>query len=157
MDRDQNNIYVDRFKNIMKHEHFLLGIGEISKATGVSQRQLRYWEEKGYIKSEERPISSKDYDRHHRKYSHFTFLKVSMIQSFINDGYTLSSAVQKTNEHSHLGKAMKRFLKERVLEVNITENGYEFDLGLIDNSPNQHIYAVIQKNQKIKILLKELD
>lgn len=27
-----------------------VGIGEVSKVVGVSQRQLRYWEEKGYIK-----------------------------------------------------------------------------------------------------------
>lgn len=27
-----------------------VGIGEVSKTVGVSQRQLRYWEEKGYIK-----------------------------------------------------------------------------------------------------------
>ena len=27
-----------------------IGIGDMSKSTGVSSRQLRYWEEKGYIK-----------------------------------------------------------------------------------------------------------
>ncbi|MDV7757417.1 MerR family transcriptional regulator [Liquorilactobacillus mali] len=155
MDSAQNNIYVDRFKDILKHEHFLLGIGEISKATGVSQRQLRYWEEKGYIKSEESKDDSKKCDHRHRKYSHFTFLKVSMIQSFINDGYTLNAAVQKTDAHSLLSKAVKQFLKERILDVTVVQNGYELNLGSIDGVPGKHVYAVIQKNANTKLILKD--
>ncbi|MDN2453213.1 MerR family transcriptional regulator [Lactobacillus sp. UCMA15818] len=156
MDSAQNNIYVDRFKEILKHEHFLLGIGEIAKATGVSQRQLRYWEEKGYIKSEDNKNDSKSCDGRHRKYSHFTFLKVSMIQTFINDGYTLNAAVKKTNEHSLLGKAVKQFLKERILAVNIIQDGYELDLGSIDDIPGKHVYVLIQKNEKTRLILRDL-
>ena len=156
MDSAQTNIYVDRFKDILKNEHFLLGIGEISKATGVSQRQLRYWEERGYIKPEETTDDSNKCDRRHRKYSHFTFLKVSMIQSFINDGYTLSAAVQKTNEHSLLGKAVKQFLKERILDVKVIQDGYELDLGALEDMPDKHVYALIRKNAKTKLILKDL-
>lgn len=48
---------------VKKHKNFLklldniqLSIGDVSDGIGVSQRQLRYWEEKGYIK----PISDNE-------------------------------------------------------------------------------------------------
>ncbi len=41
---EAKKIFHDVFQNIE------VGIGEVSKTVGVSQRQLRYWEEKGYIK-----------------------------------------------------------------------------------------------------------
>ena len=41
---EAKKIFHDVFQNIE------VGIGEVSKTVGVSQRQLRYWEEKEYIK-----------------------------------------------------------------------------------------------------------
>ena len=42
---EAKKVFHDVFQNIE------VGIGEVSKAVGVSQRQLRDWEEEGYIKA----------------------------------------------------------------------------------------------------------
>ncbi|MCC7666459.1 MerR family transcriptional regulator [Liquorilactobacillus satsumensis] len=147
---DKNNAaYVTRFKDIIKNEHFLFGIGDISKATGVSQRKLRYWEERGYI----HPENSSD-EGQHRKYSHFMFLKIAMIQSFLKEGYTLSAAVQKTNEHHKLGKAVFGFVKERLQNFTFVPGGYEIDLGEVNDTQGKHIYALIRSNKKTELFLK---
>lgn len=38
-------------KQLLESDDLLVGISELSKVTGVSPRQIRYWEQKGYIES----------------------------------------------------------------------------------------------------------
>lgn len=41
---DSNDAFIDTNK-------LIFGIGQVQQITGVSGRQLRYWEEQGYIQS----------------------------------------------------------------------------------------------------------
>ena len=49
-------------ENILDDHEFLnkliVGIGEVSAITGVPQRQLRYWQEKGLIKTTDETVTS---------------------------------------------------------------------------------------------------
>lgn len=38
-------------KQLLESDELLVGISELSKVTGVSPRQIRYWEQKGYVES----------------------------------------------------------------------------------------------------------
>lgn len=38
-------------KQLLESDDLLVGISELSKVTGVSPRQIRYWEQKGFISS----------------------------------------------------------------------------------------------------------
>ena len=81
-------------KHKMHKPHFIhdirIGIGDMCKITGVTGRQLRYWEERGYIKS------LADEKNSARKYSWEMLYKVGSIKAFIDEGYTLAKAVEKS-------------------------------------------------------------
>jgi DNA-binding transcriptional MerR regulator len=69
-------------------------IGDTSKMTGASQKQIRRWEAKGYIPEAERVVSG------HRAYRRFTLEQIEMISSikaFLDEGFTLSAAAKKAN------------------------------------------------------------
>lgn len=144
--------FISRVKQIMKQDDFLLGIGDIARATGVSQRKLRYWEERGYIKA----AKCSD-NRQHRKYSYFTMLKIGLIKSYLDSGFTLKASVEKTQVHDQAAEAIHKMIKERLSGVEQITDGYEFDLGQLDSQPEFHVIAKIKKNQPTKLELRSTD
>lgn len=67
----------------------VVGIGEVSEITGVSARQLRYWESKGIISS------IGDNSGSNRKYDYSNIEKVVLIKDFLDQGYTLEAAAKR--------------------------------------------------------------
>lgn len=67
----------------------VVGIGEVSDITGVPQRQLRYWEEKGIIQS------VKEGEGSTRRYNYLNVKKILLIKELLEDGYTLDAAAKK--------------------------------------------------------------
>lgn len=65
-----------------------VGIREVSDMTGISVRQLRYWEEKKIITSVD-PNSST------RKFTLADIKKAILIKELIDDGYSLDGAAAK--------------------------------------------------------------
>lgn len=142
--------FIARIKKIMQKENFLLGIGDITRATGVSQRKLRYWEKKGYISPDE-GIE----ERKHRKYSYYTLAQVSMIQSYLKTGYTLSAAVEKTNQHNQVSQAIRKFVSDRLTGLITIDNGFEIDFGDVCDVPDKHLVAIMTENKPTKLVLKD--
>ncbi len=70
----------------------IVGIGETSEITGVSARQLRYWETKGII----RAIG--DNDSTNRRYDYPTIEKIVLLKDFLDQGFTLESAAKRLEE-----------------------------------------------------------
>jgi len=67
-------------------------IGDTAKIAGVSQKQIRNWEAKNYIKSADRVVSG------NRAYRRFTLAQVetiSRIKDYLEQGYTLAVSVKK--------------------------------------------------------------
>lgn len=141
--------FMQRVKSILKTSHFSLGIGDIADATGVSQRQLRYWEKKGYIKP-----STGTEEGKHRKYSYFTLAKVSLIQSFIETGFTLNAAVAKADEHREVANALKQLVINRLSSVETLDNGFKFNLGPIEGLPGKDLIATIHTGQDTTFTLE---
>jgi DNA-binding transcriptional MerR regulator len=69
----------------------IVGIGEVAGITGVPQRKIRYWDEKGFIQ----PV---DVESTYRKYDYVNIKKIVLIQEMLNEGYTLDAAAKKVNE-----------------------------------------------------------
>jgi len=88
-------------------DKIIVGIRETSEITGVPVRKLRYWEEKGIIKSVDSEASS-------RKFTLFYVKKILLINELIEDGYTLDGA--NTKIENRLSKI------QNLMEV-ITLNG----------------------------------
>jgi len=67
----------------------IVGIGEVAEITGVPQRQIRYWEEKGFIFSVEGEEGST------RRYDFLNIKKIMLIKELLDDGFTLAAAAKK--------------------------------------------------------------
>ena len=96
------------FKNLA------IGIGEVSKIVGVSQRQLRYWEKKGYIK----PID--DENAGVRRYSLATVYLIAFIKDQLDEGYTLAAAYEKSKDVRVKSKISRKFFKHSFSNITVT-------------------------------------
>ncbi|MCT7732063.1 MAG: MerR family transcriptional regulator, partial [Lactobacillus crispatus] len=88
-----------------------IGIGEVSKLTGVSQRQLRYWETKGYIK----PIS--DDQSGVRRYNLATLYLIVFIKEQLDEGFTLSAAFEHSKDIRLKSRIVHQFFRETFDDV----------------------------------------
>jgi MerR family transcriptional regulator, global nitrogen regulator len=67
-------------------------IGQAAKMCGVTQRQIRNWEEKGFIPELKRVHCG---DRSYRQFSKNDFELINRIKEYLDEGYVLSVAVKK--------------------------------------------------------------
>ncbi|HTF29101.1 MAG TPA: MerR family transcriptional regulator [Flavitalea sp.] len=80
----------------------IVAIGEVANITGVPQRKIRYWDEKGIIE----PV---DKTSTYRQYNYLNIKKVVFIQELLEEGYTLEAAAKKVNErHEKIAEVFKR-------------------------------------------------
>ena len=69
----------------------IVAIGEVANITGVPQRKIRYWDEKGIIE----PV---DKTSTYRQYDYLNIKKIVLIQELLDEGYTLDVSAKKVNE-----------------------------------------------------------
>jgi DNA-binding transcriptional MerR regulator len=80
----------------------IVAIGEVANITGVPQRKIRYWDEKGLIE----PV---DKTSTYRQYNYLNIKKVVLIQELLDEGYTLDTAAKKVNErYAKVAEVFKR-------------------------------------------------
>ena len=72
-------------------------IGDASKISGVPQKQIRSWEEKGYISKAERLVSG---IRAYRRFTPSQVKNLHKMKEFLEKGFTLSAAAQKANDEN---------------------------------------------------------
>ncbi|MFC6261623.1 MerR family transcriptional regulator [Levilactobacillus fujinensis] len=116
-------------------ENLIFGIGDVASATDVSQSQIRYWESKGYIRSEVVNGSK------NRKFSYKTVLKVEQIKSFLDDGYTLVGAAKQAQKRNDYFETLRSFFESRFEGMAITDGLAEIDMGTFDPEPTKHLIA----------------
>jgi DNA-binding transcriptional MerR regulator len=75
-------------------------ISETEQLTGVSQRQLRYWESRGYIPKMDRVVCG---DISYRYFTQDHIRIIREIKIFMDQGFTLSHAsmLAKSRIYSH--------------------------------------------------------
>lgn len=80
--------------NVLDDHEFLkklvVGIGEVSEITGIPQRQLRYWQEKGLINA-----ISDSHSTTTRRYDYLEIKKILLIKELLDEGFTLDAAAKK--------------------------------------------------------------
>lgn len=136
---EAKKIFHDVFQNIE------VGIGEVSKTVGVSQRQLRYWEEKGYIK----PVD--DNQSGVRRYTLSTLYLIIFIKTQLDQGFTLSAAFERSKDIKVKSKIVRNFFKHTFNDVTITDadKAYgEIDLGelLVQDGQKYHFNGVVDEH-----------
>lgn len=70
-----------------------LSSSEVTRKLDISLRQLYYWELKGIVKPKTITMGSREFKR----YSVKDFDTLRQIKDYLDQGYTLSSAVQRVN------------------------------------------------------------
>ena len=77
-----------------------VSISEASEKTGLSQRQLRTYEAKGYI---ETPVKIRSGAFGYRRYTPEHIQQIKIFKSFLDQGYTLQTAsIKAKEEKSHV-------------------------------------------------------
>ncbi|OCG36534.1 hypothetical protein A9G29_12110 [Gilliamella sp. Fer2-1] len=84
-DISAKNLYDDFLSTV------IVGIGEVSEMTKIPVRKLRYWEEKGIIKTVDPQSKSRQFDLANIK-------KIVLIQELMEDGYSLDGAAKKVED-----------------------------------------------------------
>jgi len=77
------------------------GIADCSKETGCSQRQLRNYEARGYIKP---PVRITCGEIRYRRYTRENIEEIKIFKGFVDQGFTLPIAAAKTAEYLNKGE-----------------------------------------------------
>lgn len=133
MNTEEHNAFASFSKKVNWH----LGIGDVSAATGVSQSQLRYWEQKGYITSEK--INGQN-----RKYSYDMLIRVFMINGFIKEGFTLTAAVKRASEHRETMNLLRQSMIDRFQGTTEIDGYPAVNLGFINSQHTEVLYLVVK-------------
>lgn len=121
---------------------------ELCNVAKVSPSQVRYWEKKGYIHSEQGRKN-----QNHR-YDLPTLAKVICIRTFLEHGYTLQSAVKHEKDQRSIVHALHMFIENQIGDMRLTDgDNVEIDLGKIDGQPELRVHAVIDPNGHTKLRL----
>jgi len=70
----------------------IVGIGEVSQITNIPCRQIRYWEDKGIIKS------LTEEEGKNRRYDYINIKRMLLVKLYMDEGYTLDAAAQKVQD-----------------------------------------------------------
>lgn len=71
----------EEFRKMFVHEKLRISMSELSQAANVSPSQIRYWERKGYIASEQ------DQQNKSHKYTLMTLVQVTGIKYFLYENF----------------------------------------------------------------------
>ena len=128
----------EKIRKMIASKQLKISMSEVARVTGVSTSQLRYWEKKGYIKSEQDEQNKNHY------FSFPTIFQVLTIKVFLDQGFTLAMAVKKERKRRELHKIFTRFITDGIKEVEQTgEDSGEVKLGSLAEDSTKEVYAVI--------------
>ncbi|ANZ57454.1 transcriptional regulator [Fructilactobacillus lindneri] len=139
-----------RFIKSCNEKNYIFRIGEVSKMTGVSPRQLRYWEQKGYIHSERNEKMAS------RVFNHKNFMMVKLIKFYLDDNFSLSTSVEKAQQHLNDVEATHAF----VLKMHhglVNRNGKNMiDMGYFDKEHKKRLYGYLDDAGQVVYQVAEI-
>lgn len=95
----------------------VVGIGEVADITGVPQRQIRYWEDKGIIQS------VKEGEGSTRRFNYLNVKKILLIKELLDEGFTLDTAVKKVEDRmKNINEVFLKLAKQSEKETNTSES-----------------------------------
>ncbi|MFT8499744.1 MAG: MerR family transcriptional regulator, partial [Liquorilactobacillus satsumensis] len=122
----------------------IIGIGDLSNLTGVSARQLRYWEEKKYIESVTDGKSSA------RKYKFEMFYKVRAIKLLLDEGLTLAKAAEQAEQQRQKVEICKKFVNAVFTDVVIEDPEKvlgKIMMGYLDEDQKRKVVGIVAEGR----------
>ena len=145
------------FRKLLENDNLLVGISELSQMCEVSPRQLRYWEQKALIQSVPQEENAP------RKYRLPTVIKVELIKRFLDEGFTLTKAVEKAEEKIRIAHHIRKVFTGVLQNLEVVDDRFTIiSLGPINESnqilhiihddvSNQLNYELLPENQPLTI------
>jgi len=126
-----------KFLKNFNEKNYIFRIGEVSKMTGVSPRQLRYWEQKGYIHSvrSEKMAS--------RVFNHENFVMVRLIKHCLDEGCPLSAAIEKSRKRMQYVKDTHEIIMEMHHGFVERDGVTMMDMGYFDDKQQKRLYSYL--------------
>ena len=84
--------------------HKTYSIGEAARICGVTEKQIRHWEEKKHIPAPQRVICGQ---RSYRQFTEVDFNLISKIKDYLNEGFVLAVAAKKAAEDTSKDKGVR--------------------------------------------------
>lgn len=144
----ERNSDMSGLKNVFPHKmdlnKLIFKIGEVSKMVNVSTRQLRYWEQKGYIQS------LRDNDSSSRVFNMENLNRVNLIKYFLDEGMTLNGAHMATEEKIAKMRQIRLFMMNAFQDVETIDGKPAVNLGYFDKSQESVLYGIIDTDQDIE-------
>ena len=86
----------------MTTKHNTFSIGDTARMTGVSQKQIRHWESRGYIPSAMRVVCGA---RAYRYFSKSQVEQIKAVKAMLDQGFTLAHATLVVKNSNHKEEA----------------------------------------------------
>jgi DNA-binding transcriptional MerR regulator len=86
----------------MMNKHNTFNIGDTARMAGVSQKQIRHWESRGYIPPAMRIVCG---ERAYRYFSKSQMEQIKAVKAMLDRGFTLAHAAKVTKESEHIKSA----------------------------------------------------
>ncbi|MDC6398186.1 MerR family transcriptional regulator [Lactiplantibacillus pentosus] len=138
MDNQEDGVFFKKFKDQLRKHQFTIGITDLAKMTGVSQTQLRYWEQKNYIHS----LQTGEKNTTHR-YSYGTLMRVHFVKMMLDEGFTLAAAVERANGYGNQMEMMRVFMMTAFQGIEERDGHHMVKLGYFDEDQTQQLYCYI--------------
>ncbi|CAI2620836.1 MerR family transcriptional regulator [Apilactobacillus apinorum] len=130
-------------KNVFPHKmdlnQLIFKIGEVSKMVNVSTRQLRYWEQKGYIES------IRDDNSSSRVFNMENLNRVNLIKYYLDEGMTLNGAHVATEEKIAKMRQIRLFMMHAFQDVETIDGKPAVNLGYFDKNKESILYGIIDE------------
>lgn len=105
--------------------------------TGVSTRQLRYWEQKGYIAPMDRTDPQKA-----RMYDFRTYVGVRIMKAFLDEGYRLPSAAEKMAGVLNDMNVFRDFVQQAFRGIDLVDGKPAVNMGPFDVDGKKTLYGI---------------
>lgn len=148
--KDEINDYSKRIQELMNNLDLSIGIGGLSRTCNVPQSKIRYWEQKGYI-----GCQKGDKNTNHR-YPYSAVIKVELIKSFLDSGYTLAKAAEKASVFDESGSLLHRIARQRFESINVVDGNTAVDMGPIKGDSDHHIMFVDEDGELTAQIVKKI-
>lgn len=139
----------NNFASLVNISNLRFQIGELSKMTGVSTRQLRYWEQKKFIAANER-----DADQEARVFDFRMYIKVSLIKHYLDEGYRLAAANEKSSMTIKDAVWFHNFFRNSFQGLEMVDGKRAVNLGFFDETQNKILYG-FNEDGKIRYEIRD--
>ncbi|GFH40568.1 MerR family transcriptional regulator [Lactococcus insecticola] len=115
-------------KYLIDFENLIFSIREISKISGATTRQIRYWDDQGYI-----PRATRTSNEATREYGYETLLLVIFVQNFLTNGLTLQKAFEAAKCKIEKSKRFHSFISAAFKKIEISDDLLTIHMGQFDD------------------------